>query len=66
MVFSYDTGTYTVMTEENAVDYEFMTRSVEEPTTETRVISFVRFFTMIINFFTKLFKGELDLGNLFG
>ena len=25
----------------------------------------MRFLTMILNFFTKLFKGELDLGNLF-
>ena len=65
MVFSYDTVTYTVMTEENCADYEFMTRTTENPTTETRLVSFMRFFTMIINFITKLFKGELDFGSLF-
>ncbi len=66
MVFSYDTGSYTVMTEENCGDYEFMTRSTENPTVATRLASFMRFFTMILNFFTKLFNGTLDFSNLLG
>ena len=66
MVFNYETLTASTMTEDNSADYEWMTRPVEEPTTETRLVSFMRFFTMIIEFFTKLFKGELDFGNLFG
>ena len=65
-VYDYETDSFSPMTAENSADFEFITKPVEKPTTETRVISFVRFFTMIINFFTKLFKGELDLGNLFG
>ena len=65
MVFSYDTLTCTVMTEENCADYEFMTRSTEEPTTQTRVNAFVRFFKMIIDFFKQLFKGNLDFSGLF-
>ena len=65
-VFSYDTLTYTAMTEENCADYEFMTRSTEEPTVSTRLASFMRFFTMILNFFTKLFNGTLDFSNLLG
>ncbi len=62
----YDFGTYTVtaMTEENCEDYDFITRPVEKPTTETRLVSFMRFLTMIINLITKLFKGELDFSNL--
>ena len=38
----------------------------EEPTTETRLASLMRFLTMILDFITKLIKGEIDLGNLFG
>ena len=60
MVFSYDTLKCAVMTEENCGDYEFMTRSTEKPTTETRLASFVRFFTMIFNFIARLFRGEIS------
>ena len=66
LVYDYDTDTASNMTEENSADYEWMTRPIEESTTETKLVSFMRFFTMILNFFTKLFKGELDFGNLFG
>ena len=63
---NYDTGVMTNMTADNCADYDFITRPIEEPTTETRVVSFMRFFTMIMEFFTKLFNGTLDFGNLFG
>ena len=66
MVFDYNTMTATNMTADNCADYDFINKSVEEPTTETRVVSFMRFFTMIIEFFTKLFNGTLDFSNLFG
>ncbi len=66
MMYDYDTNTYAPLTEENNCELEFMTRPTEEPTTETRFVSFMRFFTMILNFFTKLFKGELDFSNLLG
>ena len=62
MVFSYETLEASNMTEDNCGDYEFITRAEEEPTTETRLVSFMRFFTMIIEFITKLFKGEISLG----
>ena len=58
MVFDYDTLTATRMTEDNCADYEWITSPVEEPTTETRIVSFMRFFTMILNFLTRLFNGE--------
>ena len=60
------TGEASTMTEENCADYEWITRPVETPTTKTRLVSFMRFFTMILDFFTKLFKGELDFSNILG
>lgn len=65
-VFSYDTGNYTVMTEENAIDYEFMTRSTENPTVATRLSAFFRFFAMIFDLITRFFKGELDFSSIIG
>lgn len=65
-VFDYNTKTMTAMTEDNCAEYDFITKPVEEPTTETRLVSFMRFFTLILNFLTKLFKGELDFSNLLG
>ena len=58
MVFDYNTLTASKMTEDNCADYEWITRPVEEPTTATRVSAFMRFFTMILNFLTRLFNGE--------
>ena len=65
MVFDYETLTMTKMTEENCADYEWINKPVEEPDDTTRVMSFVRFFTMILNFFTKLFSGEFSFSDLF-
>lgn len=65
-VFDYNTKTMTAMTEDNCAEYDFITKPVENPTTETRLVSFMRFFTMIIEFITKLFNGTLDFSNLFG
>ena len=58
MVFDYETLTASTMSEDNCADYEWITRPVEEPTTATRVSAFMRFFTMILNFLTRLFNGE--------
>ena len=66
MVFDYDTDKASNMTEDNCAEYEWITRPVEKPTTETRLVSFMRFFTMIMEFFTKLFNGEFKLSDLFG
>lgn len=62
MVFDYETLKLSTMTEDNCADYEWITRTVDEPTTKTRLVSFMRFFTMILNFITKLFKGEISFG----
>ena len=66
MVYDYETAKATNMTEDNCADYEWINKPVEEPTTETRLVSFMKFFTMILEFLTKLFKGELDFSNLLG
>ena len=66
MVFDYNTLKASNMTEDNCADYEFLTRPEEKPTTETRLVSFMRFFTMILEFFTKLFNGTLDFSKLLG
>lgn len=65
MVYDYNTLTASNMTEDNCADYDFITRPVEEPTTETRVVSFMRFFTMILEFFRRLFSGNFDFSDLF-
>ena len=65
-VFFETEGRLEPMTAENSADYEWVSLPEEKPTTQTRLASLMRFFTMILNFFTKLFKGELDFGNLFG
>lgn len=65
-MYDYATGAVTAMTEDNCADYEWINRPVEKPTTETRLASFMRFFTMIISYITKLFNGELDFSKLFG
>lgn len=66
MVYDYDNATASKMTEDNCAEYEWITRPVEEPTTETRIVSFMRFLTLLLNFMTKLFNGTLDFSNLFG
>ncbi|MEE1320774.1 MAG: hypothetical protein UHM85_04465 [Acutalibacteraceae bacterium] len=39
---------------------------IERGTVEKKLSVFMKFLTLIMNFFRKLFGGELDLGNLFG
>lgn len=39
---------------------------IERGTVEKKLSSFMRFLTLLLNFFRKLFSGELDFGNLFG
>lgn len=65
MVYDYETRTASTMTEDNCAEYEWITKPVEEPTTETRIFSFMRFFKLILEFFTKLFRGELEFPKLF-
>ena len=65
-VFDYSTKTMTAMTEDNCADLEFMTRSVEEPTVVSRLTSFFRFFTMIIEYIKKIFDGSFSFSDIIG
>lgn len=65
-VFFETEGRLETMTAENSADYEWISLPEEKPTTQTILASLMRFLTMILNFITSLFKGELDFGNLFG
>ncbi len=62
MVFDYDTLTASNMTADNCAELEFMTRATEKPTTETRLVSFMRWLTMVFDFIARLFRGEISFG----
>lgn len=64
-IYDYNTKKVSAMTEENCGELEFMSLPEEKPTTETRVVSFMRFFTMILEFFRRLFSGNFDFSDLF-
>jgi hypothetical protein len=60
-VFFETEGRLEPMTAENCADYQWISLPVEKPTTQTRLASFIRFFAMIFNFLSRLFKGEITL-----
>ena len=66
MRFYEETRTFEPLTTENCEDYEWYSLAEEKPTTESILVSMMRWFKMIFELLTKLFKGELDLGSLLG
>ncbi len=54
--------TWAPMTEENCGDYEWYSIAPEKPTTESMLVSMMRWFRMIFELLTKLLRGELTLG----
>ena len=64
MVYDYETNKASNMTEDNCAEYEFLTRSVEKPTTETRLVSFMRFFTMIFKILQRIFSGNFEFSDI--
>lgn len=64
-VFFETEGILEPMTVENSADYEWISLPEEKPTTQTILASLMRFLTMILNFITSLFKGNIDLGGIF-
>ncbi len=64
-VFYETDGRLEPMTAENCADYDWVSLPEENPTPQTIFASFIRFFTMIINFIINLFKGNIDLGGVF-
>lgn len=66
MVYSYETGKLATMTEENAVDYEFMDIPEENPTIKTIFAAFTRFWKMVFDMIKRIFSGNFDMGSLIG
>ncbi len=56
------TGYMVNMTEENMAGFDWMSTAEEKPTTSTKLASLMRFFTTILEFFKRLFKGEISFG----
>ncbi len=64
VAFYEETNTWEPMTEDNCGDYEWYSIAEEKPTIKSILASLMRWFTMIFEIITKLFKGELSLGSL--
>ena len=62
MVYDYNTAKASVMTADNSAEYEWITRPVEEPTTESIFVSALRWFTMLFKVIGMLLKGEISFG----
>ena len=58
-VFFETEGRLEPMTAENSADYEWVSLPEEEPTTQTRLASLIRFLTMLINFLSDLIRGNI-------
>ncbi len=50
------------MTAENSAAFDWLDTAEQNPTTETKLASLIRFITMLFKFLTKLFNGEISLG----
>lgn len=53
----------TPMTEENCDSFDWLSVAETNPTTATRLASFMKWLTMIFNLIVKFFNGELTFGN---
>lgn len=59
-------GIWEPLTKENCADYEWISAPTEEPTVATRLVSFMRFFTMLLNLFTKILNGDFSFSDILG
>lgn len=50
------------LTKTNGGGFEWIDSVEENPTKETKLAALIRFFTVIIDFLTRLFKGEISFG----
>ncbi|MBQ3136451.1 MAG: hypothetical protein IJB74_03110 [Clostridia bacterium] len=55
---------YEPMTAENCEDYDWYSVAEKKPTTETILVSMMRWFKMILEIITKLLRGELSFGDI--
>ncbi len=54
------------MTEENMAGFDWMNIAEQKPTTETKLAALMRWLSTFFSFLTKLIKGEINFGELFG
>lgn len=66
MIYDYNTGTASEMTEENCGDLEFMEIAAEKKTPFSILTAFFKFISMLIDVLSSVFDGSFDLGSLFG
>lgn len=66
MTYDYETEAMKPMTEDNCGELDFMTYGEENPTIITAFKAFIEFCKMFFRLLGNLFRGELDLGSLFG
>lgn len=66
MIYDYETGTASEMTEENAVDLEFMSIPETNPTTMSILTAFFRFMSMVLKILTSVMNGSFNVGDIFG
>lgn len=58
-------GFWNLTADENS-DGEWLNIVEQKPTKETKLVSLMRFVTLLLKFLAKLFSGELSFSNLFG
>ncbi len=69
MMYDEVNDAWSEMTEDNCADYEFISRVETEPTVITKLVSGLRFLTMIFKLIARAVSGEISfdaLGKLFG
>lgn len=66
MIYDYDTGTISTMTEENCSDHSFISIAPQTSTPFSILESFFRFLGVIIDIIFSIFNGTFDFGNLIG
>lgn len=66
MVYDYDTNTISEMTKDNCTDLSFMEIAQEKSTPFSILTAFFNFLSMLIDLFDSIFKGDFDIGSLFG
>ena len=50
------------MTKDNCASFDWLKTEVEKPTTESKLVSFMRWLTSIFDFISRFFRGEIKFG----
>ncbi len=66
MIYDYDSGKASEMTEDNCGDLAFMHKAPKKSNPFSILTAFFEFISMLIDVISGLFDGSLDLGSIFG